>query len=294
MLDFILAWHLFTLPVQESASILQIENEQQELLATVERSTAFQSIQDLLLVDRQKLDQLKEMLKKHVLKPPENAKLLNDGTIQPGNAGRVLDEQDFEQQYLTFLYQGNFNKIQVSVKPTYPKVTSEMISEIKDRRISSYVTFYPEHNKERTWNIKLAAKAIDSYVVFPGERFSFNEVVGERTEAKGYERAPVIIKGEFAEDVGGGICQVSSTLFNAVNLQGIEIVERYAHSRHVPYVPKGKDATVSWNGPDFVFKNTYNHPLLIKATAYNGRMAIHIYTATDAQYTAESFMGRAW
>src|SRR5699024_8549970 len=102
------------------------------------------------------------------------------------------------------------------------------------------------------------------------ETFSFNNVVGKRTKEKGYKKAPVIVKGELAEDIGGGICQVSSTLFNAVNLQGIEIVERYSHSREVPYVPPGKDATVSWWGPDFVFKNRYSHPVLIRAIVEKG------------------------
>ncbi len=82
----------------------------------------------------------------------------------------------------------------------------------------------------------MAAEAIDNHVVFPGESFSFNETVGERTKEKGYQRAPVIIEGELAEDIGGGICQVSSTLYNAVDIDGMEIVERYSHSRSVPYV----------------------------------------------------------
>ena len=125
----------------------------------------------------------------------------------------------------------------------------------------------------------LAVKAIDNVVVFPGESFSFNKVVGKRTASKGYMRAPVIVKGELAEDIGGGICQVSSTLFNAVDHTGVQIVERFSHSRKVPYVPPGRDATVSWYGPDFVFKNNLNQPILIKAKISNGNVLVRIYSS---------------
>src|SRR5699024_7644450 len=105
----------------------------------------------------------------------------------------------------------------------------------------SYVTYFKETNKERSHNIRLSTEAINNHVVFPNDEFSFNEVVGERTKEKGYMKAPVIVKGELSEDIGGGICQVSSTLFNAVDLKGIQTVERYSHSRSVPYVPQGQD-----------------------------------------------------
>nr|WP_237706217.1 VanW family protein [Ornithinibacillus scapharcae] len=87
------------------------------------------------------------------------------------------------------------------------------------------------------------------------------------------------MRGELSEDIGGGICQVSSTLFNAVDMNGITIVERYSHSRRVPYVPPGKDATVSWWGPDFSFKNELSHPILIRSKAKDGRLAIRIFTS---------------
>src|SRR5699024_4389198 len=124
--------------------------------------------------------------------------------------------------------------------------------------------------------------AIDSHVVFPGETFSFNKIVGKRTEEKGYKRAPVIVKGELAEDIGGGIRQTSSTLYNAVDLKGIEIVERYSHSRTVPYVPYGRDATVAWCGRDLSSKNKLHQPILIRAKAANGKMEINFFSFVDA------------
>src|SRR5699024_2272393 len=93
----------------------------------------------------------------------------------------------------------------------------------------------------------------------------------------------VIVKGELSEGIGGGICQVSSTLYNAVDLVGLDIVKRYSHSRSVPYVPPGRDATVSWFGPDFVFKNPYNQPILIRAFAKDGNMIVTLYSSDSIQ-----------
>ena len=166
----------------------------------------------------------------------------------------------------------------------YPKVDSELLAHIQIQRIGQYVTYFNSNNKSRSHNISLAAKASDNHFVFPNETFSFNQVVGKRTRDKGYMRAPIIVRGEFSEGVGGGICQVSSTLFNAVDRAGLRIVQRYSHSRRVPYVPSGRDATVSWYGPDFRFQNKYNQPILIKAKVYGGSMVVTLYSSDVINY----------
>jgi vancomycin resistance protein YoaR len=94
----------------------------------------------------------------------------------------------------------------------------------------------------------------------------------------------VIVRGEYAEDIGGGICQVSSTLFNAVDNAGLKIVQRFSHSRHVPYIPPGRDATVSWYGPDFEFKNMYNQPILIQARTIGNLLVIKLYSSEVIEY----------
>src|SRR5699024_1675141 len=193
------------------------------------------------------------------------------------NLGKSLDRQVFNLSFRIFVYKGEPTEMELPVKRIYPRVDSELLSENSEQEIGSYVTYFKKNNKERTHNIKLATDAIDRHVVFPGETFPINKLVGKRTEEKGYTRAPVIVKGEMADDIGGGICQTSSTLYNAVDLKGIEIVERYSHSRSVPYVPSGRDATVSWWGPDFSFKNKLHQPILIRAKAANGEMKINIY-----------------
>jgi len=279
---------LLTLPflfIHFPAEELTIEDSNNNRVQVIKRSEVFTSIEDPLFIDHNKKRNIAGHLNQQVYQKPENAKVLNSGAILPEKTGLELDYNQFEKQYIHFLAKGDIATLQIPTKRIHPRVTAEVLSEIKEKKIGAYVTYFPKQHAERTLNIKLAAKAIDSHVIFPGERFSFNKVVGERTEERGYERAPVIIKGEFAEDVGGGICQVSSTLYNAVNLEGVEIVERYAHSRDVSYVPPGKDATVSWHGPDFAFVNRYNQPLLIRASAQNGQMQISIFTSEDAEST---------
>ena len=103
--------------------------------------------------------------------------------------------------------------------------------------------------------------------------------------------AKIIVRGEFSEGIGGGICQISSTLFNAVDRAGLTIIERYSHSRSVPYVPHGRDATVNWGGPDFSFRNNYNQPILIRAQALPGRVYISISSSDVINFKAAACSG---
>ncbi|WP_164217955.1 VanW family protein [Virgibacillus sp. YIM 98842] len=238
-----------------------------------------------LFIDEGKLKQLVASLEKKVYIAPENARINETGEIIDGEPGTMLDKEEFHRTFREAFYSDQQEKVlDIPVKDVFPKVNRELLEDISSNKLGSYYTSFNQNNKERSHNISLAAEAINNYVVFPGESFSFNEVVGERTMEKGYKRAPVIVKGELAEDIGGGICQVSSTLFNAVDLKGIQIIERYAHSKEVPYVPPGKDAAVSWWGPDFVFKNIYNQPLLIRAAAKNGNLMVSIYSSDTADF----------
>ncbi|HLR79447.1 MAG TPA: VanW family protein [Bacillota bacterium] len=232
-----------------------------------------------LFVDPTKLKHIMDRLDEQVYEKPMDATINKQGKIVPEKPGYKLDRSAFKQKFYTLFYNGTKKKMTVPKRKVYPRVDSELLAEIRSKEIGYYVTHYNENNKQRSHNIQLATSSINNHVIFPGEKFSFNKIVGKRTKEKGYKRAPVIVKGELTEDIGGGICQVSSTLFNAVNLDGIQMVERYSHSRQVPYVPPGKDATVSWWGPDFVFKNVYNHPILIRAKASRGKVHVQIFSS---------------
>lgn len=238
---------------------------------------------DEALLDWKEIQELTKYMQERVYKKPENAYIDKNGEIIKEKQGFTLDVNQFHTLINEVYYSGaGKNRLQVPKQTIPARVNEDLLKELKEKELNRFTTRFRKGNIERTRNIELAAEAINNTVIFPGEHFSFNEIVGERTRERGYLPAPVIVKGEFSEDIGGGICQVSSTLFNAVDLQGIEITERYAHSREVPYVPKGRDATVSWWGPDFAFRNKYNRPVLIQARAEEGAMMVAIYTSSDA------------
>lgn len=219
-----------------------------------------------------------------IKKEPVNAGLDQSGNIYAEKTGAVLNRSKFTEQFYKYFYSTGPATIEVPVRAIYPRIDSELISDIRTEMLGHYVTYYNSRNEERSHNIYLATAKINNTVIFPGEKFSFNRIVGKRTKAKGYLPAPVIVKGELSEGIGGGICQVSSTLYNAVDQSGLEIVERYSHSKKVPYVPDGRDATVSWYGPDFTFKNKYNQPVLIRAQSGNGRMIVMIFSSDGINY----------
>ncbi|MFY0542936.1 VanW family protein [Brevibacillus sp. H7] len=265
------------------ADFLQIEYNG-EIIAYMDRAGYTIPFDDIPLVDDAKLYLFAQQLEAQVYQPPVNASFNDKGEIVPETKGRTLNHNAFIQQFFSYYYSNGPMRINQIYQDVYPKVDRELLKYVSQKRIGQYVTFFNPNNKNRSHNISLAAKAINNYVVMPGEIFSFNKVVGMRTKAKGYLQAPVIVKGELSEGIGGGICQVSSTLYNAVDHAGLHIVKRYSHSRHVPYVPPGRDATVSWYGPDFVFQNKYPYPVLIRARSQSGRMAVTIHSFPEIEH----------
>ena len=127
------------------------------------------------------------------------------------------------------------------------------------------VTPLVQEQRSRTDNVALAARILDGAVVGPGEEFSFNANLGRRTEEAGYKPARVIVDGRSEAGLAGGICQVSSTLYNAALLSGMEILERHPHSRPVPYLPMGLDATVSYGSLDLRWRNPWSFPVTVRA-----------------------------
>ena len=125
--------------------------------------------------------------------------------------------------------------------------------------------------------MRLAAEAINGTIIKPGEEFSFNGVVGRRTEAKGYKGAAAYNNGEVVQEIGGGVCQVSTTLYNAVVRAGLEISYRRSHTFEPSYITPGQDATVSYDQPDFRFINNSKAAIGIKASYSNQKMTVSVY-----------------
>jgi vancomycin resistance protein YoaR len=144
------------------------------------------------------------------------------------------------------------------------------------QELGTFSTTFAAWRKNRSSNIKKASDKINSVVVKPGEVFSYNKTVGPTSRKNGYKLATIFIKGEKYEGYGGGVCQVSSTLYNAAANAGLEIVERHDHSRPVPYVEKGKEAATSYGGIDFKFKNNKPFPIQILSDVTDGTVSVTI------------------
>lgn len=142
---------------------------------------------------------------------------------------------------------------------------------------SSFYTTYSSSSEERKSNIKLCAKSINNTLVDVNGEFSFNTIVGPRTEKRGYKQAKIIVNGEFVDGVGGGVCQVSTTLYNAVLLAGLEVLECHPHSLPVSYVAPSFDAMVNSGWADLKFKNCTDNPIIIKTCADEQTLKISIY-----------------
>lgn len=161
---------------------------------------------------------------------------------------------------------------------TKPQITTDQIgTEAFPNLLGRCTTKYDESNVSRSTNLKVATKTINGKVLMPGEVFSYNGTLGERTAAKGYRLGHGYVGGRNVDMIGGGICQISSTLYNAAIYANLGIVERHAHAHIAAYLDPGKDATVSYGTLDFKFKNTRKNPIMIKASAKNGIATVEIY-----------------
>lgn len=166
----------------------------------------------------------------------------------------------------------------IPLKITYPNVTTNQIgNEPFPDLLSQFSTSFTSSGYNRSNNIILSSAKLNGLVLMPGEEFSYNQAVGQRTRAAGFREAGAYSNGKVVQEVGGGICQVSSTLYNAVLYANLEIVERTNHYFNPGYVKAGLDATVSWGGPDFRFKNNRNYPIRIVTDTSGKKLKVYIY-----------------
>lgn len=145
-----------------------------------------------------------------------------------------------------------------------------------EKLMTSFSTEFKSDNPDRAHNIKLATSHLDNYILAPGKVFSLNSVIGNTTAAKGYKEAPVIIGGVLSTGIGGGICQISSTLYNAVLLADLPVLERHNHRLTIPYLPPGRDATVEYGSRDFMFRNSTEHHIMIKTEVLEDSLIINL------------------
>lgn len=196
----------------------------------------------------------------------------NPITIHP-----EVEGVDFDIEEAKKILENDSEQYEIPLKITKPNVTMEQIgAEAFPNKISFYSTRYDGGDVNRSTNLELACEKINDVIVLPGETFSYNKTLGERSKAAGYKTAKVYENGEVVDGIGGGICQISSTLYNAVLKANLEIVERRNHQFITSYVEEGRDATVAYGVTDFKFKNSRKYAIKIKASASNGVATIEI------------------
>ncbi|MGN0158155.1 MAG: VanW family protein [Brotaphodocola sp.] len=190
--------------------------------------------------------------------------------------GLAVDEDKLISDIEAALNEKDFDaEIAASVATIQPEYTEDAARQ-RYEKIGTFTT-KTTANSNRNTNVKLAAQAINGTVVQPGQEFSFNGTVGERTEAKGYKGAAAYNNGEVVQEIGGGVCQVSSTLYNAVVKAGLKTTMRRSHTYEPSYVTPGTDATVSWGGPDYKFVNNSSAGIGIRAHYADQTLTVSIY-----------------
>jgi vancomycin resistance protein YoaR len=205
-------------------------------------------------------------------------------SIVPSQDGLGLDGEDLITGLTQTLSSTGERVLPLPMKRLEAAVTTEKARAmgIKER-LATFTTDYSPSNQPRVNNIHTLADALDGALIAPGGTFSFNETIGPRTAEKGYQEANAIVNGKLVPQLGGGVCQVGTTVFNSIFFSGLPVIERRNHSLYISHYPKGRDASVSWGGPDIKFKNDTQSWVLVATAHTNSTVTISLY-GTDPGY----------
>jgi vancomycin resistance protein YoaR len=258
----------------------------EQLRARIQVMRHGRDVQPTLVMDA-KMPRRFQSLTAIVNKPPVNAEAaLQDDAVRivPERLGVELDTVETARRVLTSV--GNGRRavpIELAVKTAAPKVTAHDLTDINGV-LASYTTRFNPGKRNRTHNLRLAAGYVDKTFIPPGGTFSYNTAIGPRLEKNGYKPAPIFANNEIVQEVGGGICQVATTTYNAALLSGLDIRARMPHSRPVDYAPRGRDATVYYGQQDLKFSNPLPHPIYLRAKVSGNKVTVWILgNAADKQ-----------
>lgn len=196
--------------------------------------------------------------------------------VTPEKVGRVMNQEQTITEAAEVLDTHTSGTASIIAEETQPKITAEQNGHVKDL-LGSFSTAYNNSDPNRNINLRVGCNYINGTVVAPGEVFSTNANLGSQTYAGGYKDAAIYNNGKVEKGIAGGVCQVSSTLYNAVLMAELEVVERQPHSMKVGYVPLGRDAAIAGTYKDFKFKNNTQYPVLVEAYASGGQLVMNIY-----------------
>lgn len=197
--------------------------------------------------------------------------------IKRSSPGYKVNEQRIYDD-IYFALSSGLKRVALSVDVLKPKVTAETLAKYTKRR-SSFSTSYASSSEERKHNVALALSKINGTVLNSGETFSFNKIVGKRTEANGFKTAKIIVNGRYTEGTGGGVCQASTTVYNAALRAGLKITAVSRHSLVPTYVEPSFDAMVNGGGSDLCFKNDTDGPVFIRTVSDSTKVTAEIYSS---------------
>ncbi|MDU4961385.1 MAG: VanW family protein [Sporomusaceae bacterium] len=242
-----------------------------------------------LSLNEEKLDVIIAGWKQQLDQPPTNATLsLATGGIVPESKGRRLLDSDLKQLLLQAFCRDGDLRLAMPLTDVEPSVTADSLRRAGIVVMQSiFSTRFNTGDVKRSVNVKLAADKINSQILQPGEVFSFNEIVGPRDTASGFQEALEFFDGELVPGIGGGICQVSSTVYNAVLLANLDIKERLNHGKPLSYIGLGRDATVAYGIIDFKFVNSSDSPIMLRTEVKGDTIYAAVFGREKLKETVE-------
>jgi len=210
---------------------------------------------------------------------PVNASIKKVGdqfVITPERIGKKLDYGYLLSKLKDMIKNKQEGKIYAKFLEIVPRITASELSKVKEI-IGSFTTKFDSSNVARSENIRVAAQKINGKLLMPGEIFSLSKAIGPVTVENGFKIAKVIVNNEFVDGVGGGLCQIATTLYNAVLMAQLKVVERVPHSALISYVPPGRDATIASGSIDFKFRNTTDAPIYVESYTSKNTVTVNLY-----------------
>lgn len=234
------------------------------------------------MIDSERFAAYIAALGQEIDRPAANARVVRDASgsvsITPHQVGRQVRASELVDLVKQAAWRESSRRIILPVDETDPDVTTAELARGDFRALlARYSTRFDPANVDRVHNVRTAAEGFAGILLRPGDIISFNDIVGPRIAEKGYRMAPTIVGDELVPDLGGGVCQVSSTLYNVVLLADLRILRHTSHSRPVPYAPLGRDATVLDNQIDFRFMNDTVYPMYLTASVSGNTLSISLF-----------------
>jgi vancomycin resistance protein YoaR len=216
--------------------------------------------------------------------PARDARIsFDDGvrTITPDIPGTTVDFDSVSRSIPSAVSRGE-SSVVLPIVVDKPEVTASDLERV-DTLLARYTTSFPAWRRDRTHNVMLAMSRVNGRLIKPGDIFSYNDAVGPRQKKDGFKDALIYVQGKIITGTGGGVCQVSSTVYNVALLANMKILQRSHHSMPVPYVPLGRDATVAYGVLDLKFRNTTSAPVYMTAKSTRSRLIVELYGAGEAK-----------